>query len=289
MLLDYTPVLLALILILFFFGYTFSRGVVGLMSSGLAALCAMVVFFTSVNLLPVISENLGEMELTWQILIASSAVLALLCYIVGIFVFKGILKFLFNPDSWLHSFADGIPGAILSIVPSAIAILFFFCCIRIVGTVQELNYSASISQSGIEAMGGKVPPVPMMVGWRNGIERVPFVGAALDILDPFSNRLNRRAAAFLIMTDSVHVRSYLLSRSDTKPIAESLELNRLRTKTELRKALKEQDRLGVVLDRDLQQFASDSVISEDIEDVRLKPVLEGFVDSLPKYESAASQ
>lgn len=284
MILQYTPVLLGLVLVLFFFAYALSRGVVGLLGSSLAALSAIVVFFLSVNLLPMLGTWFGNIDLTWKVTLGVAAALALLTYIGGYFVFRGIVKYVFNPDTWLHSFSDGIFGGILSLFPSAVAIFFLFSCVRIAGTVQELNYAASISQDGIESMGGNIPPIPMMVSWRNGIEQIPFAAMTLDALDPFSNRQYRKAAAFLMMTGSGSVRSYLLSRDDTRLAASSPELSALRRDVDLRRALEGQDRLGVVLNRKLQEFAKESDVAEYIRDVRLEPVLQGFVDSLPRPE-----
>ena len=82
-----------------------------------------------------------------------------LSYLISWLIFGFILKFLFNPDSFLHPLVDGIPGGIQSIVASLIFSFFLFTTVRIVGTLHELNYVASIAKPEIsDADFAKLPP-----------------------------------------------------------------------------------------------------------------------------------
>ena len=159
-------------------------------------------------------------------------------------------------------------------------VFFLFCCFRIAGTVQELNYTASLSQAGIVQRGGNIPAYPFSGGWRDGIESVPLVAPVLDLVDPFSNRANRNAAALVIARGSADLRPFAESQKETADLIVNPGIETLRTNAEVYATVMKQDRMGLVLNSDLRAFASTPGVRDDLARMDLRRVLEDFVKSL---------
>ena len=121
-----------------------------------------------------------------------------------------------------------------------------------------------------------IPPYPKASAWRNAVEEIPFAAFVLDLVDPFSNRANRNAAAFVIVGDSTDLKEYLGNQPDSHELIESDMLAQLRDDSDISKALETHDRVGLVMNADLRKTASDPDLARPLRKVHLQPLLDGF-------------
>lgn len=277
---DFTGILIGLLFVIIVFLTAMKHGVVKILASGFAAAFALVIFYAGLNLLPDLAKTLLDVDLTWKVSAGVSAGLAFLVYVISRVILGLVFKSVFNPDGWFQWAVDGIPGGILSLFPSAVVLFFLFNCIRVAGTVQELNYIDSLSRDGISEMGGRIPPYPLSSTWRNGIESVPFVAPALDLIDPFSHRGNRNAAALALVSTSNFLKPYLLTRPETAVLVEMPVWEQLSTQPGVAKAVQKLDRLALVIDPAVQSAAADPVISGELRRLVLRPAVDAFVASI---------
>lgn len=277
---DFTGIFIGLLFVIIVFLTAMKHGVVKILASGFAAAFALVVFYAGLNLLPDLAKTLLDIELTWKVSAGVPAGPAFLVYVISRVIFSLVFKSVFNPDGWFHWAVDGIPGGILSLFPSAVVLFFLFNCIRVAGTVQELNYIDSLSRDGISEMGGRIPPYPLSSTWRNGIESVPFVAPALDLIDPFSHRGNRNAAALVLVSTSNFLKPYLLTRPETAVLVEMPLWEQLSTQPGVAKAVQKLDRLALVIEPAVQSAAADPVISGELHRLVLRPAVDAFVSSI---------
>ena len=277
---DFFPLLIGLLFVVIAFVSAMNNGVVKLLSSGAAAAAALVVFFVLVHLVPSLADQFMDIGLTWKPVIGIASLAAAVVYVIARLISGAVFKWLFNSDGFLSSLVDGIPGGVISFFPSMVVVFFIFCCVRIAGTVQELNYTASLSQPGIIQRAGNIPAYPFSAEWRSGIESVPLVAPILDLIDPFSNRSNRNAAALVIAQGSGALKRFAENQRETADLIVNPGIEALRNNTEVYDAVTKQDRMGLVLNADLREFASTSDLTDDLATMDLRRVLEGFVKSL---------
>lgn len=281
---DFTAVFVVIIFTIIAFFSALKNGVVKLLASGCAAALALAVFFAGMHLIQGIAQDNMEMDLSATASVGASIGIAVVVYFIALIIFSLIFKAVFGPDSPLHGLVDGLPGAVLSLFPSAVVAVFIFTCVRVAGTVQELNYAASLSQENIQELTRRIPPYPFSANWRNGIEDVPMLAPVLDLLDPFSNRLNRNAGAMAIMHNSVNLRTYLLSQPESATLAAEDSFMSLRREKDVRQALDKQNRIGLILNQDLQEAAQNSENVDELRELDLKRILVGFGKTLQPDE-----
>lgn len=286
---DFTGIFIGLLFVIIVFLTAMKHGVVKILASGFAAAFALVVYYAGLNLLPDLAKTLLDIEMTWKVSAGVSAGLAFLVYVISRVILGIVFKSVFNPDGWFHRAVDGIPGGILSLFPSAVVLFFLFNCIRVAGTVQELNYIDSLSRDGISEMGGRIPPYPLSATWRNGIESVPFVAPVLDFIDPFSHRGNRNAAALVLASTSNFLKPYLRSRPETALLVEMPVWEQLSTQPGVARAAEKLDRLALVIDPAVQSAAADPVISGELRRLVLRPALDAFVASIELAPESAPE
>lgn len=274
------PFLFALLIFAAFFVVSVKNGVLNLLASGIAVAFAMAAFFCGVQFLPGLAEQFMDVELEWKktAMISGGAAIFvfLITRIVGGFVLKGIL----GPDAFMNSLVDGGAGGIVSLFPSFVIVIFLFCCFRIAGTLHELNYTASLARDEVATMTDQIPPYPWTSSWRDSIEDVPLMAPGLDLIDPFSNRANRNAAAFAIMNQSSLVRSYLHTQPDTGELAASSEVLKINQAAGVAEALEKQDRVKLVLNPAVLELADDPSLHPLLRRLRLQSILKGYVKSL---------
>lgn len=284
MLSDFTAVLVVILFTIIAFFSAMKNGVLKLLASGFAATLGLIVLFAGLNFGQQFADDSLGMELSAGAAVASTFGIALVAYLIALIVFSLILKLIFNPDSPLHFLVDGFPGAILSLLPSAVMAVFIFTCVRVAGTVQELNYTATLSQANIEDLKRRIPAYPFSANWRNGIEDIPLAAPILDQLDPFSNRLNRNAAALVMIHGSAKFTHFLVDQPETTELVEEPDFEQLRKDKNIREALDKQSRLGLVLDPVLQATADQNEHAEELRDLDLKRILVGFGKTLQPDE-----
>jgi hypothetical protein len=277
---DFFPLLIAILFVVVAFVSAERNGVVKLLCSGAAAAAALAVFFILVHLLPSLADRLMDIQLTWEPVIGIASLSALVVYVISRFIFSFVFKRVFNSDGLFGDFVDGVPGGIISLFPSAVVVFFIFCCVRIAGTIQELNYTASLSQAGIIQKGGNIPNYPFSSSWRNGIESVPLAAPILDLIDPFSNRRNRNTAAMVLAKDSTNLRGFAENQKETANLIMDSNIDALSEVPDVYAALTKQDRMGLVLNTELRGVASSPELRDDLTRMDLRRVLEEFVKSL---------
>ncbi len=277
---EFPPILLAAFLVVIGFIVAMNWGVYKLLCSGCAAAVAFFIFFGGMNWLPTLSELFSKEPWPWQKVAVISACSSLLVYVVGRILFGIVLKKMLGPESKLHWICDKLPGGFLSILPSMVGVFFLFTGVRVAGTIHELNFTASLAREGIVEMAGKVPPYPHWSKWRNEIESLPFVGGALDLADPFSNRANRNVAALVLMGRAGSLRSIVVSDPAIANVAADQRLNMLFEESKIQEAVRSHDRIALVLNKKIKRFAADSDLTTHLRNFDLQRSLEDFVDSL---------
>jgi hypothetical protein len=286
---EYFPLLAAILFVIVSFIVAMQKGVVSLLASGLALASALAVLSGVVGSLPGLSATHLDLDPGWKPTFALAGGAALAVFI-AVRVFGGIvLKKVFNSDSPLHRWVDGVPGGILSIGPSLVTLVVFFTCVRAAGTVQELNYLDSLAQPGIDRAGGRIPSPPPSIAWRNGLETLPFVADLLDRLDPFSRRAARHTAAMLIISGSVELRAHLLNRPATGTLLESTRWPDLAADPAVTAARSSRDRIALVTAPAVQAAAAEADLRGPLEALVLLPELKSFAASLVPVAEPAPQ
>ncbi len=277
---EYTGILIAVLIMVATFIVAMNQGVVKLLSSGLAALVAMAVLFAGIHFLPILTKILIDLDLVWKVTVGISAGFAFFTYVVSRILFGMIVKRLFNHDGMLHRFVDGLPGGLLSLLPSVVVVFFLFNCIRIAGTLQELNYVDSLSRDGVSEMGGKIPPYPFSADWRNGVEKIPGIAHTLDYLYPFSRRNRRNAAACVLITKSTVLMEYLKPLPATGSLVSLDQWRIIAAGPGVAAAMRELDRVALVLDPAVVKAADEPILKHKLNYLPLRTALVDFVESL---------
>ena len=277
---EFTGVWIAVLFVVVAFIVAMKKGVVKLLASGTAAALGLLVLYGGIYLLPNLAKTYVDIDLTWQLTAGVAAGLAFLVYGVSGIILRVVVKRAFNPDTWLHPLVEGIPGGMVSLFPSAVVVFFLFNCIRVAGTLQELNYVDSLARDGVKDMGGLIPGYPTSSSWRNGVESIPLVAPALDLIDPFSNRANRNAAALVIVSKSEYLKAYLVTLPESAELVEMSGWRDLLAEPAVTLALEKLDRVALVLAPPIRAAARESG-SWELKNLMLQPLLKGFVESIP--------
>ena len=277
---EFTGVWIAVLFVVVAFIVAMKKGVVKLLASGMAAALGLLVLYGGIYLLPNLAKTYVDIDLTWQVIAGVAAGLAFLVYGVSGIILRVVVKRAFNPDTWLHPLVEGIPGGMVSLFPSAVVVFFLFNCIRVAGTLQELNYVDSLARDGVKDMGGLIPGYPVSSSWRNGVESIPLVAPALDLIDPFSNRANRNAAALVIVSKSEYMKAYLSTLPESAELVEMSGWRDLLSEPAVTLALDKLDRVALVLAPPIRAAARESG-SWELKNLMLQPLLKGFVESIP--------
>lgn len=277
---EFTGVWIAVLFVVVAFIVAMKKGVVKLLASGMAAALGLLVLYGGIYLLPNLAKTYVDIDLTWQVIAGVAAGLAFLVYGVSGIILRILVKRAFNPDTWLHPLVEGIPGGMVSLFPSAVVVFFLFNCIRVAGTLQELNYVDSLARDGVKDMGGLIPGYPVSSSWRNGVESIPLVAPALDLIDPFSNRANRNAAALVIVSKSEYMKAYLSNLPESAELVEMSGWRDLLSEPAVTLALDKLDRVALVLAPPIRAAARESG-SWELKNLMLQPLLKGFVESIP--------
>lgn len=277
---DFTGVLIVFLFVVIAFISAMRHGVVKLLSSGAAAGASLAILVAGVHLLPTLAKTFLDIELTWKVTAAISVALALVVYTISRIICGMIFKSLFNPDGWFHSLVDGIPGGIISLFPSTVVVFFLFTCIRVAGTLQELNYVDSLAQDAITELGGRIPAYPFSSSWRSGVESIPVVADVLDLCDPFSNRKNRNAAALVLASKSGFLKETLLDHPDTSKLAALDGWALLASDPTISASIRKLDRVELVINPTLRKAAANPAVAIDLKALNLRPALEEFASSI---------
>ncbi|MEM9015662.1 MAG: hypothetical protein AAGC68_01515 [Verrucomicrobiota bacterium] len=277
---EYAPIFIAVLIVISLFIWASKFGAVKVLASGVATLVGILVFFIGIHFFPAFAESALE-SYTSKTVLGLAAAVALIAYVITRLLSGWIFKLVLGPDSWLHAFAEGFLGGVLSLFTSVVMIFFLFLCIRISGTVMELNYVASLSRDRIVDE-TEIPPYPAAAIWRNTIEDLPILPALFDAVDPFSSRAHRNAAALLMVSRSTPIHTYFLGQPETAELAALESISSLSLEPKILRALESQKRIDLLLNPTLQERVDDSSFRGELASLKLQPILEGFVASIPQ-------
>ena len=275
------PFGIAALIVLVVFISALKNGVVRILASGLSTCAAFIVLFGLINFLPSILQKTMNIALNWQFLVGSAVVAAIVVYFISVLIFGAVFRFLFRHGGFLHDCSDGIIGGLLSLFPSLLVVFFVFVCLRMTGTVMELNYVGSISQPNVQEATNKFPAWPKLTVWRNQLESIPGAAPLFDAVDPFSRRENRNLAALLLMKQRVFLSNYLGTRDDSIDLLEDPAFEALMEDKIIFKKLENHDRIGLVMNSDLQKAAKESSLRGNLRDWNLRDVVEDLIELLP--------
>lgn len=282
---DYYAVLIGILLIFFGCVVASRNGVIPPLASGGAALLGAVVFYTVMHLSPGSASALLDITLTPKFLLGVSLAAALLSYVVSVFIFRALAKWMLGPDGPFHWWVDGVPGGLVSLVPSLIGVAIFFLFIRTAGTMQELKYVATLSQTGLAASVAKVPPYPLLTRFRDGIEDIPGFATIADLFDPLGHRQARRAAALSLMLKSPEWIRYLEGENDDSLLVASRNSLDWGAETEPGLALGRYDYFGLLLSPELDKAAREDTLGPLLAAFTPRAAYESFLEELAKQAS----
>lgn len=276
------PFFVAALIVVIVFVRAMKNGIAAIVSGGISALISLITLFVTFDFLPRWAETHLDIGLTWKLALILSVISACLIYVLVRLMAGIVVNRLMNPDSWLHFLADGIPAGILSLFPSLVVVSFFFVCVRMMGTIRELDYVASVSQPGIEKAVMRFPNWPMTTRWRDSLEKAPCLADLFDVVEPLSRRQNRNLAALILMDHSHFVSSFLARQSDVATLLERPEIVALSQNKAVLRAIEAHDQPGLVLADPLRKTASDPAVKFNLQTLKIRKLVESFVDSLPK-------
>ncbi|MEM6915171.1 MAG: hypothetical protein AAF491_01295, partial [Verrucomicrobiota bacterium] len=223
-----------------------------------------------------LAERFFDIELTWKVTFALSCVLAIFGFALSRILFGWIFRSLFGPEGRLHHFSEGVPGGIISLIPSLIIVLFLFFCTRIAGTVLELNHIATLCQGEVMNTTSTLPGYPAASKWRNAIDRLPVVPDLLDAIDPSSHRGNRNVAGFVMVKRSDALREFCSSEPETSDWMQSPRLAELAGNEDVIQALASQERVAFVMLPEIRNFAAGVTDQKSLREFEWQPSLESF-------------
>ncbi|MDF1755474.1 MAG: CvpA family protein [Verrucomicrobiales bacterium] len=275
------PIIAVILITLLYFIYAMKWGAVRLLSSSIAVAIGMAVFFAGVNLGPPFVENMLGLDLTWEFILAGSGIFAVIAYFISWAIFGFILKFLFNPDSFLHPLVDGVPGGILSLFASFVMAFVIFTGTRVAGTLFELNYVASIAQPAIsDADLSKLPEMSKFTKWRNTVEQIPMVADLLDKIDPFSRRENRNIGAVTLFAATQPAREFSEGSQQMASILSNQRVQDLINSDEMANQLRLKDRVGHILSPDAIEVAADPELKNRLKNLKIDRHVDEFIQWL---------
>lgn len=283
---DYYAVLVGILLVILGCILASRNGVISPLASGGAAMLGVVFFYVVMHLLPGGADALLDITLTPKFLIGVSLAAAFLGYVISVFVFRVIAKWMLGPDGPFHWWVDGVPGGLVSLVPSLIGVIIFFLFVRTAGSLQELKYVATLSQSGLAESLAKVPPYPLLTRFRDGIEDIPGFAAAADMFDPFGHRQTRRAVALSLMVRSPEWIRYLEGENDDTLLVASRNSLNWGPETTPGLALGRYDYIGLLLAPELNKAARDSPLSPLLSAFTPRQTYASFLKELAKQAPA---
>lgn len=277
------PIVVFAFITLIFFLYSMKWGVLTHMSSGLGLAAGLAVFFFIANRgEQILNQTLRlELKLEWQGLLIGAGILGIVAYFFSWVIAGFILRFLFNPDSFLHPLCHGIPGGLLSLIPSGVLLFALANICRMTGTVQELNYAAAVAQPDIvEKEIDKLPPLPTYTQWRDQIEKLGLLVKWLDLCDPLSRRENRNFGLVTLFTATQPAREFSEKSSQMASILSDHRVRDWINSEELAGLLKLKDNVSLVMCPDTFEIASRPDLKNRLRAIQLKVHVDEFVQYL---------
>lgn len=272
------PFIAIFLITLLYFVYAMKWGVVRILASAIAIAAGMAAFFAAVNLGPPFINELFGLDLAWQAVMSGAGILAVIVYFISWAIFGFILKFLFNPDSFLNPLADGITGGILSLFASAVMAFLILTATRITGTLFEINYVASITQPSIvDADLSQLPERSRFTVWRDNIEKVPMIADLLDRVDPFSRRSNRNFGMMTLFGASQPAREFTEASSQMGDLINNGDINVLLNSAEFARQIQRNERVGLVLNREALEIASDRELKNQLKNLKIDRHIDEFI------------
>jgi len=275
------PLIAVFLITLLNFIYAMKQGIVRILASSVAVAIGVGVFFAVINYGPSVLDEFVGLELSWEFLFSAAGIFGVIAYFISWAIGGFVFKFLFNPDSFLHPLVDGIPGGIISLIPSLVMAFVILTGTRITGTVYELSYAASIAQPAIaEADLDKLPSPSKFTVWRNTVEKIPFIVDLLDKVDPFSRRENRNFGLVSLFSANQPAREFSEGSSQMATILSNPRVLQLINSEGMSTQMVLKDKVGLVLGKDALEIASLPELKPRLKALKLDRHVEEFVQFL---------
>lgn len=275
------PIIIISFLALLYFLYAWKWGVIRLLSSSLGLAIGLAVFFLGINRGHDFIDNLLALELSWEFILVGAGILGVIAYLFCWAIIGFILKFLFNPDSFLHPLSSGLFGGILSLIATVVTAFFVFSAVRISGTLFELNHTGTIAQPEIVTANlEKLPEPSRFTLWRDQIEDLPVIPDWLDRTDPFSRLENRNLGILSLFAATQPARDYVEVSTQTASIMSNRRVNTWINGDRFAEIVKLNDRVGLVLNPDAIELAADPEIKARLRNIDVPELIDEFVQYL---------
>ncbi len=272
------PLIAVFLITLLNFIYAMKMGIVRILASSIAVAIGAGVFFAVINYGPSSLDEMIGVELSWEFLFSAAGIFGVIAYFISWAIGGFVIKFLFNPDSFLHPLVDGFPGGIISLFPSLVMAFVIFTGTRITGTLFELNYAASIAQPSIvDADLDKLPSPSKFTVWRNTIEKIPLVADWLDKIDPFSCRANRNFGLVSLFSANQPAREFSEGSSQMATILSNSRVLDLINSDNMTTQMMLRDKVGLVLGKEALEIASLPDLKPRLKVLKLDRHVEEFV------------
>ena len=211
-----------------------------------------------------------------------SSVIGLVVY----FLVRGIAKYLFTKwlDSSLTDWSDGWRGAILSLVPSVITILFIVTGMRVGGTLLEFRHLENICRPKIDFPAHKYPRWPVWAAWRDSLEVIPVLPTLLGPIDSISRVPERRIVCLLVASKKPELFKYLQSDPLTATILNSSGLMEALGSDEVAALLENYQHVALIKHPLIHQAARDPSATKALGDLELRRLIDGFMLSPERQE-----
>lgn len=269
-------------ILVFLFFRAWKHGVVGMLWGVTGALGGILV-------------GLAAWDFFVKSLNLSNPVKAGVCFVIGLMgyamirqIAKSILQEIFDRDGPLHFFRGGPGGAILSLIPGLITIGIVAFCLRVGGTLADLDRFEKVSIEGVDFLTPNYPRRSIFSKWRDGVERIGPVGGVLEMADPLCPVAERNLAALLITTKKATLFNVLSQDPETRPLMTSPIFQALRADPEIHELNMTSRHVALMRNPKIQQAALDPSIRTDLLQLELHRVVDAFMLSPARQEMVKS-
>lgn len=206
-----------------------------------------------------------------------SALVGLVPYLIVRFAAKAILERTFDPEGIFGSFADGVPGGILSLFPALVTIAILIFCTRVAGTWAEFRRFEKVSIDGVDFLEGRYPQRPMLAEWRDGVEQLPLVVPVFGIVDKINRLPERNVVGLLITSKKEVLLDYLTNDPESALVMGSDSFAELLSDREIDQWNADRQHFTLLRHTAVRAAALDPVIRKNLEELELHRMVDEFM------------
>ncbi|MCB1232644.1 MAG: hypothetical protein KDN19_20525 [Verrucomicrobiae bacterium] len=201
----------------------------------------------------------------------------LIIYLIVRFTAKALLTGLFEPEGPLHFLSDGFGGFLVSLVPSLFAVVILAIGVRVGGTLVDLRRFELFSTEGRDFLAKNYPKRPLPARWRDGIEDLPNVRDALDIVEPYGRPAERNLVGLLVLSKKPALRRHFAEDPVTKPIFDSVAFQNLLVNEKVQELNTNGERLKMLRQPDIRTAALDTTLRPNLVNLELAAEVDQFL------------